>query len=134
MFSDINCDNWRQHFVSHIISSVKRSVAMSYSVASCIAEMFGSDARWRPGYKPRRFILSDAAAPLSRLAMADVAMVTSWKEFWSWTERAVRQETSLEACASLVGPLRSPNPLFCFFFTCNFNGTLQPVLSVWKQC
>lgn len=62
------------------------------------------------------FILSDAAARLSRLAMADVAMVTSWKEFWSWTERAVRQETSLEAFASLVGPLRSPNPLFWAFF------------------
>lgn len=94
--------------------------------------MFRSDARWRPGYKPRRFILSDAAARLSRLAMADVAMGTSWKEFWSWTERAVRQETSLEAFASSVGPLRSPSH-FSGGRSCNFEWTLQPVLSVWKQ-
>lgn len=104
---------------------------MSDSVASCIAEMFGSDARWRPGYKPRRFILSDAAAPLSRLAMADVAMVTSWKEFWSWTERAFRQETSLEACASLVGLLRSPNPLFWGFFF--LHATLMEHFSLFYQ-
>lgn len=53
--------------------------------------------------KLRRFTLSDAAAALSRLAMADVAMETSWKELWSWTERAVRQETSLEVFAFSVG-------------------------------
>lgn len=72
------------------------------------------------GYKPRRFILSAAAAMLSRSAMADVAMVTSWKEFWSWTERAVRQETSLEAFGSLVGLLRSPDLLPRSFFSTNF--------------
>lgn len=126
MFSDIIGDNsCRIRFVCIFVTRD--------SVASRIAETLRSDARWRPGYKPRHFILSDAAARLSRLAMADVAMVTSWKEFWSWTERAVRQETSLEAFASLVGPLRSPNPLFWVFFSCHFEWTLQPVLSVWKQ-
>lgn len=69
------------------------------------------------GHKPRHCILPDAFATLSRLAMADVAMVTSWKEFWSWTERAVRQGISLEVLDCSVGHQTS--------FLCLFHTTLR---------